>query len=63
MNNNLVCDKCGNDNVKVGKISGIAALKSMNAKTGIGGSEIKVYFCSECGKVIEMVVDNPDAIN
>lgn len=59
----LVCDKCNNTNIKVGKISGIAALKSLNAKTGIGGSEVKVYFCAECGKVLEMFVENPEAIN
>ncbi|WP_207733826.1 hypothetical protein [Clostridium sp. 1001275B_160808_H3] len=31
-------------------------------KTGLGGSEVLIDFCSKCGKVIEMIVENPDKI-
>lgn len=59
---NLICKNCMKSEIKVGKISGIAALQSLDSKTGIGGSELKVYFCSKCGEVIKMIVNNPDAI-
>lgn len=56
------CEKCGSDCFKEGKIAGISAVKSLDAKTGLGGSELIVTFCKECGTVSRLTVKNPDAI-
>lgn len=56
------CKKCGSNQCKEGKIGGIAAVQSIHSKTGLGGSELIITFCKECGKVSELTVKNPDAI-
>lgn len=62
MENNKACSNCGSTQSKQGKISGIASLQSLDSKIGLGGSEIIVEFCSNCGEVISMKVKNPSAI-
>ncbi|GAA0735265.1 hypothetical protein [Clostridium oceanicum] len=59
---NKTCSKCGSNILKKGKLSGVAAVKSLNSKTGLGGSDLQVTFCSKCGTVIEMTVLDPDKI-
>ena len=59
---NKYCDKCGKDNRKIGKLAGIAAIQSLSSKTGIGGSDLILTFCGECGNVIEMKVESPNKI-
>lgn len=58
----LKCDKCGESTIKRGKLTGVAAIQSLDSKTGLGESEVLIDFCSKCGKVIEMTVENPDKI-
>ncbi|MDD3140771.1 MAG: hypothetical protein PHX08_17620 [Lachnospiraceae bacterium] len=56
------CEKCGSTQCKEGKIGGIATVQSINSKTGLGGSELIITFCKECGEVFGLTVKNPDAI-
>lgn len=56
------CNKCGEENSKSGKITGIAAVQSLDSRTGLGGSDLLITFCSKCGNVIEMKVANPEKI-
>jgi ribosomal protein S27AE len=62
MENNKLCSKCGSEEKKQGKLFGIGCLHSLDANTGLGGSEIIVEFCSKCGNVTNMKVKNPSAI-
>ena len=56
------CVKCGQENLKNGKITGIAAVQSLSSRTGLGGSELLITFCGDCGNVIEMRVKEPNKI-
>lgn len=56
------CEKCGSNQCKEGKIGGIAAVQPIHSKTGLGGSELIITFCKECGEVSGLNVKNPDAI-
>jgi len=58
----VVCKNCNSSKIKVGETSGIAAVRDIRSKTGLGGSELRIYFCERCGMVVEMYVENPDAI-
>lgn len=62
MEYNNACNKCGSIEKKQGKISGIASLHSLDSKTGLGGSELIVEFCNDCGEVTSIKVKNPSAI-
>lgn len=58
----IKCSKCGGETMKVGKITGIASVQSLNSKTGLGGSELLITFCADCGEVMGMKVKDPDKI-
>jgi len=62
LENNNACSKCGSIERKQGKISGIASLQSLDSRTGLGGSELIVEFCKDCGEVTSIKVKNPSAI-
>ena len=62
MDNINACSKCGSTERKQGKIAGMASLQSLDSKTGLGGSELMVEFCSDCGEVTSIKVKNPSAI-
>ncbi len=57
------CTVCGNKNIKKGKLQGVASLQSINSRVGIGGSELIVSFCAECGEVLNIKVANPEKIS
>lgn len=57
------CTVCGSEEIKKGKITGIAALQSLKSRSGLGGSELIFTFCSECGEVLGIKVANPEKIN
>lgn len=52
------CKKCGNDTFNEGKLSGYAKLLSMETFFNTGSNMI-VTFCSRCGEVNSMRVENP----
>lgn len=58
----FICKECQGTTMKEGKLSGIAAVRSLNAKTGLGGSEVRVCFCEKCGAVAAMYVEHPEAV-
>lgn len=63
MNKNMEkCPICGSEKTKQGKLMGIATLQSMDARSGIGGSELNFTFCAECGEVLGIKVVDPDKI-
>lgn len=57
------CTVCGNEKIKKGKLHGVASLQSLNSRTGLGGSELIVSFCSECGEVLGIKVAAPERVN
>lgn len=63
MNTNITtCPVCGNEEMKKGKLHGVATLHSLDSKVGIGGSELIFTFCGKCGEVVGIKVENPDNI-
>jgi thymidine kinase len=62
MDTQKICPVCGNEETKQGKLHGVAALHALDARVGVGGSELIFTFCSQCGEVLSVKVDNPDAI-
>lgn len=56
------CPVCGNEKVKKGKMHGVASLQSLDSRVGIGGSEMILSFCAECGEVLGMKVANPEKV-
>ncbi|WP_078410948.1 transcription initiation factor TFIIIB [Priestia abyssalis] len=56
------CNKCGNRTLNEGKLSGYASVQPIN-KIFSTGSPIRVYFCSKCGEVMSMQVENPEKFN
>lgn len=58
----MKCPVCGSESIKKGKIHGIASLQSLNSRTSLGGSELIVSFCSDCGEVLRMKVADPEKI-
>ena len=57
------CPVCGNDKVKKGKLHGVASLQALNSRVGVGGSELIVSFCSECGEVLGNKVAKPQKVD
>lgn len=57
------CPVCGNDKVKKGKLHGVASLQALNSRVGVGGSELIVSFCSECGEVLGIKVAKPQKVD
>ena len=57
------CTVCGNEKIKKGKLHGVASLQALNSRAGIGGSELIVSFCSECGEVLDIKVANPERVD
>lgn len=57
------CMVCGNEKIKKGKLHGVASLQPLNSRVGIGGSELIVSFCSECGEVLGIKVANPEKVD
>lgn len=57
------CTVCGNEKIKKGKLHGVASLQALNSRVGIGGSELIISFCSECGEVLDIKVANPERVD
>ena len=57
------CTVYGNEKIKKGKLHGVASLQPLNSRIGIGGSELIVSFCSECGEVLGINVANPEKVD
>lgn len=57
------CTVCGNERIKKGKLHGVASLLALNSRVGVGGSELIVSFCSECGEVLGIKVANPEKVD
>ncbi len=57
------CTVCGNERIKKGKLHGVACLQALNSRVGVGGSELIVSFCSECGEVLGIKVANPEKVD
>lgn len=57
------CTVCGNEKIKKGKLHGVASLQPLNSRIRIGGSELIVSFCSECGEVLGINVANPEKVD
>ena len=62
MESKKTCSVCGSGNTKTGKLHGVASLQSIDARTGLLGSDLHVSFCADCGEVIGLKVANPDKI-
>lgn len=60
---NKKCPVCGSTETKQGKLMGIAAVQSLAARAALGGSELILTFCAQCGEVLRMQVAKPDAIH
>lgn len=56
------CTECGCEKIKKGKVHGIAAVMSLNSRSGSFGSALIVSFCSRCGEVLDIKVANPDKV-
>lgn len=57
------CTVCGNEKIKKGKLTGIAALQSLKSRSSLSGSELIFTFCSECGEVLGIKVAKPEKID
>ena len=62
MENKKTCSACESKNIKTGKLHGVASLQSLDARSGLNGSELHMSFCADCGEVIGIKVANPDKI-
>ena len=62
MESKKTCSVCGSENIKTGKLHGVASLQSLDARTGLNGSDLHMSFCADCGEVIGIKVANPDKI-
>ena len=60
--NKKTCSACGGENIKTGKLHCVASLQSLDARTGLNGSDLHLSFCADCGEVIGIKVANPDKI-
>ena len=58
----MKCTMCGSEKIKKGKIHGMAAVLSLNSRTGMFGSALIVSFCAECGEVLDIKVANPEKV-
>lgn len=56
------CPACGGKQMKQGKLMGIAAVQSLDARTPLSGSELVITFCAGCGEVTGLKVRNPEKI-
>ncbi len=54
------CPACGGTEARTGKLSGVAAVLPLEARTGLGGSELLVTFCAQCGEVWSLRVKDPE---
>ncbi len=45
------------------KLHGVASLQALKSRVGVGGSELIVSFCSECGEVLGIKVANPEKVD
>ena len=54
------CPVCSSDKAKFGRLTGAAALHSIDPT--LGSSELIVMFCGDCGQVIAITVAEPDKI-
>ncbi|MGL9749475.1 hypothetical protein [Enterococcus sp. DIV0170] len=57
------CPVCNSKEMKTGKLTGVASVQSLNARTGLGGSELQLTFCANCGEVVRLNVLNPEEID
>ncbi len=57
------CTVCGNEKIKKGKLHGVASLQALKSRVGVGGSELIVSFCSECGEVLGIKAANPEKVD
>lgn len=62
MTNLHVCAACGSETMKTGKLHGVATVHGLNSRVGIGGSELLITFCANCGEVLRMKVAQPEKI-
>ena len=62
MDNKKICPVCGNEETKQGKLHGVATLHSLDARVGVGGSDLIFTFCCKCGEVLSIKVDKPEII-
>ena len=62
MTTQKTCTVCGSKKTKIGKLHGVASLQSLDARSGLGGSELHMTFCADCGEVIGIKVAEPDKI-
>ena len=44
------------------KLHGSASLQSLDARTGLGGSELIFTFCKDCGEVLGIKVKSPGSV-
>lgn len=58
-----ICTVCGSEEMKTGKLMGIASLQSLSSRSGLGGSELNLTFCAKCGEVRSIKVVEPDKID
>ena len=58
-NNRKICPMCGSSQTMQGKLHGTASLQSLDARTGLGGSELIFTFCKDCGEVLGIKVKSP----
>ena len=56
------CPACGGKHMKQCKLMGIAAVQSLEARIPLGGSELLLTFCADCGEVTGLKVKDPDKI-
>jgi len=58
----FLCNQCKGTETKEGKLFGVAGIHPMDAKHGLGGSDVIIRFCAKCGMVLNMQVKNPESL-
>lgn len=56
------CPVCGGEEMKYGKLHGVACVQPMDARTNLGGSELIAAFCALCGEVVSWKVKDPEKV-
>lgn len=62
MDQSTRCPQCGSTQKKQGKLMGVAALQSMDARAPLFGSEVIATFYADCGHIFSATVKNPENI-
>ena len=58
----LKCPVCGGEEFKEGQLMGKASVQPMNSNVNLGmlgGSELILTFCAQCGEVVRQRVRDP----